>query len=218
MPFFTSEASRQRTIAALFSTETIINLSHRGRDFLERNRGSRLILNPHGPNTVIFNPTQIESLLGDQRLVDEPGLSRVGVSEPGIMTKKVDVSGLKMETADAVVPPELTETLVRFFAQRPGIEAAHLGWYTLPSGASGYLVVVVASDEDDVAGWGALELEKHLRGTTLSLMVERPGRDHALMTCGAVDGPSPRRIPFYERDTKPAGRRSRLGLRRGRHA
>src|SRR3954447_8198396 len=162
-PFFSSEAALQRFVASSPDTDPQhVQLSC--RSLFSMARASRLVLNPSSPYGKAFVPEEIEALLTGQ--------------EPGLTTEVVDADRNVLVGAPAHLPPELPAVLSRFFAQRPVVEAAHLGWIAHPDGHSGYLLVVVASDaEQAMAGFGSVAIGDVTGGATLESMVVPPGSD-----------------------------------------
>ena len=166
-PFFTSEAARGRYLAK--HPETKDQSVRIGcRELFERSRGMRLVLNPDGPYGKQFLAEEVDALLSG----DEPGVTR----------EVLQADQQILVGAAAHVPPELPAVLTRFFAQRPSVEAAHLGWIVHPDGTSGYLLVVVAADGDQaMTGFGSLNISDVADGQTLDVVVVLPGSDNSLL-------------------------------------
>lgn len=175
-PFFTSERMVQATLAALPGTDPrYVRLGC--RTLFEMTRGSRLVLNPHGPHGKVFLPDEVAALLSG---------GQVGVTTETLATSRQVTVG-----APTHVPPDLPAVLARFFAQRPVVEAAYLGWIAHPDGHSGYLVVVVAPDRQQAMdGFGTLQVGELTGGHTLDVLVQPPGADNPLARTVA---------PFYVR-------------------
>jgi hypothetical protein len=175
-PFFTSEQATQAFLASQPDTDPqFVRLGCRA--LFEMTRGARLVLNPSSSYGKVFVPEEIAALLAGE----EPGLTRQVLQED----RQVLIG------APAHVPPELPKVLERFFAQRPVVEAAHLGWIAHATAEPGYLLVVVASDADQaMAGFGSVAIGDVTEGSSVDVMVVAPGADNPL--AGIVP-------PFYTR-------------------
>lgn len=175
-PFFTSERMLQATLASSPGTDPRF-LRVPCRALFEMTQGSRLVLNPHGPHGKVFVPDEIAALLSG--------------GQPGVTTETLSAGRQVTVGAAAHVPPELPAVLTRFFAQRPVVEAAHLGWIAHPDGHTGYLMVVTAPDrEQAMDGFGTLQVSELTGGTTLDVIVVPPGGNNYLADVVA---------PFYTR-------------------
>ena len=178
-PFFTSQDALRRYVAAHPENDgPFVRIGC--RELFERSRGMRLVLNPDSPFGKFFVGEEVDALLAG----DEPGLTReVLQSDQQVMIG-----------AAAHVPPELPAVLTRFFASRPMVEAAHLGWIAHTDGRSGYLLVVVASDADQaMSGFGSVNIGDVTDGKTLEVIVLPPGSTDSLLST------APR---FYTRDSR----------------
>jgi hypothetical protein len=176
-PFFTSQDSLRRFVAAHPENDgPFVRIAC--RDLFERSRGMRLVLDPESPFGKFFVGDEVDALLSGE----EPGLTReVLQSDQQVMVG-----------AAAHVPPELTAVLTRFFAARPMVEAAHLGWIAHTDGRSGYLLVVVASEtEQAMNGFGSVNIGDVTEGKTLEVIVLPPESNDSLLST------APR---FYARD------------------
>ena len=88
------------------------------RELFELTRGARLVLDPDSPYGKNYLPSEVEALLAGR----EPGLDVKAVTEP-----------MQVQTgAAANLPPELPVTVARFFAQRPTVDSARIGWIATP--------------------------------------------------------------------------------------
>jgi SseB protein N-terminal domain/SseB protein C-terminal domain len=185
-PFFTSEGALQRTLAARPGTDPRF-LRVRCRDLFQMLEGQRLVLNPDGPSGKFYLPGEIEALLAGK--------------EHGVTAEVVQAGREVLVGAAAHVPPDLPAVLARFFAQRPVVEGAHLGWITHPDGQQGYLMIVVASDrEAALAGLGAVQINEIIGGQTLDVLVVPSGtEEHMLSSVPA----------FYQRPPQPDERSPR---------
>ena len=190
VPFFTSEAAMQASLAARAgSSPNYLRLPC--RELFEVTRGARLVLDPDSPYGKKYLPSEVEALLAGR----EPGLDVKAVTEP-----------MQVQTgAAANLPPELPATIARFFAQRPTVDSARIGWIAYPDGHQGYLLVVTAADrEASMEGFGAIQIGELTGGATLDVMVEAPG----------VESPKLSQVPpFYVRQPQadlPAQRRGRF--------
>lgn len=164
-PFFTSEATLQQSLAATGGTDLRF-LRLRTRDFFEMLRGQRLVLDPHGYGKV-FLPAEVEALLEGR---DADGATEVVAADEQVLVG-----------APAHVAPELPRVLSAFFASRPAVERALLGWIVRGNGHAGYLVVVVAGDRDAAMnGFGALQAGELTDGNTIDVLVAPPGEPHLL--------------------------------------
>jgi SseB protein N-terminal domain/SseB protein C-terminal domain len=160
-PFFTSEAALQSSLAVRTSSSP--NYLRLGcRQLFEMTKGARLVLNPDNPYGKQYLPAEIASLLTR----GEPGMNTIVVTEP-----------MPVRTgAAAHLPSELPATIARFFAQRPTVDEARIGWIAYPDGHKGYLMVVVTADrEASMAGFGAIQVGELTDGNTFDVMIELPG-------------------------------------------
>lgn len=175
-PFFTSEPMLQATLATRPGTDPrFVRLGC--RVLFEMTRGSRLVLNPHGPHGKVFLPDEVTALLSGGQV--------------GVTTETLAAERRIMVGAPAHVPPDLPAVLARFFAHRPVVESAYLGWVAHPDGHAGYLMVVVAPDRQQAMdGFGTLQIGEVTGGHTLDVMVVPPGADNPLASSVA---------PFYVR-------------------
>jgi len=179
MPFFTSEEAMRRYLAKHPETDAR-HVRVTCRELFERSRGMRLVINPDSPYGKFFVAEEVDALL----LGDEPGVTR----------EVLQADQQVLVGAAAHVPPELPAVLTRFLAQRPTVEAAHLGWIVHPDGRSGYLLVVVASDGDHaMEGFGSVNIGELTDGKTLDVVVVPPDPDNSLLLT------APR---FYLRDSR----------------
>ena len=190
-PFFTSEAMLQRTVAARPGTDARF-LRMKSRDLFEMLRGQRLLLNPDGVNGKIYTASEVEALLAGK--------------EPGLTTEVVQRQRQVAVGTAARIPPELPDVLRRFFAERPVVQAAHLGWIAHPDGHEGYLLLVVTDDrETAMAGFGSLRISEVAGGHTVDVLVVPPGsRDGMLAKVPLFytrqpqdDGPKPKRRGWF---------------------
>jgi hypothetical protein len=96
--------------------------------------------------------------------------------------------------------------MAEFFAKRPAVHRAHLGWIHYPAtGESGYLVVVVANDrEAAMDGFGMLQISELSEGKNVDAIVVPPEQPTHYLS----DVP-----PFYERRGSRSGIRSLFGRR-----
>jgi hypothetical protein len=179
-PFFTSEQAVQVFLASQPETDpSFVRL--RCRALFEMTRGARLVLNPASAYGKVFVPEEIAALLAGE--------------EPGLTTQVLEEDQQVLIGAPAHVPPELPAVLTRFFAQRPVVEAAHLGWIARAQGEPGYLLVVVAADADQaMAGFGSVAIGDVTDGRSIDVMVVAPGADNPL--AGTVPA-------FYTRSAPP---------------
>lgn len=193
-PFFTSERMLEATLLAHPGTDRHF-LRLACRSLLQMTRGSRLVLNPNGPHCKVFLPDEVEALLRG--------------NEPGMERRVLEQQAQVLVGAPAHVPPDLPATLSRFFAQRPVVHAARLGWIAHGDGHAGYLMVVTASDrESAMAGFGSLQIGESTEGHTLDVLVVPPTDEGHLLS--AIE-------PFYVRQPQadlPATRPPRR-FRRG---
>lgn len=175
-PFFTSERMLEQTLAAMPGTDHRF-LRFGCRDLFEMTGGSRLVLNPHSDYGKVFLPDEVADL--------------VAGGQPGVETEVLEAEREIMVGAPAHVPPNLPAVLARFFAQRPVVESAYLGWIAHPDGQTGYLMIVVAPDHDQaMAGFGTLQISELTDGHTLDVIVVAPGAPNYLADAVA---------PFYVR-------------------
>jgi len=180
-PFFTSEDALRRYLAKHPENDSPF-LRVRCRELFERSKGMRLVLNPESPFGKFFVADEVDALLSG----DEPGLTR----------QVLQADQQVMVGAAARMPPELPAVLTRFFASRPDVEAAHLGWIVHPDGRSGYLLVVIAADGDKaMTGFGSVNIGDVTGGETLDVVVVPPGSDNSLLLT------APR---FYARSPGPS--------------
>ena len=168
VPFFTSEAMLRANLRAHPGTDPrFVRLPCRA--FLETTKGSRVVLNPHGRHAKVFVPDEVERLLTGS----EPGLTRRVLQAP----ERVRVG------VPAHVPVQLPTTLSRYFALRPVVHAAHLGWIAYPDGHRGYLIVVVADDrEAAMSGFGSVQIGQFTDGNTFDVMVVPPNGERHLLS------------------------------------
>jgi hypothetical protein len=164
-PFFTSEAALQKALAARPGSDPQF-LRLRCRDLFGIVKGQRLVLNPDGPSGKVYLPGEVEALLAGE--------------EPGLTREVLQAERRVLVGAAAHVPPDLPLVLARFLAQRPVVEAAHLGWIAHPDGHQGYVMVLVAADrEAAMAGFGSIQVSELTDGHTLEVFVVPPGsKDH----------------------------------------
>ena len=167
-PFFTSAAAMDRYLTKHPDTDKrFVRVGC--RELFERSRGMRLILNPDSPYGKLFVADEVDALLRGE--------------EPGVTREVLQTDQQVLVGAAAHVPPELPAVLTRFFAQRPSVDAAHLGWIAHPDGRSGYLLVVVAADGDQaMAGFGSVNISDVTDGKTLEVVVVPPGSDNSLLS------------------------------------
>ena len=106
--------------------------------------------------------------------------------------------------AAANLPSELPATIARFFAQRPTVDEARIGWIAYLDGQQGYLMVVVTADrEASMAGFGAIQIGELTGGITLDVMIEVPG---------AAESKLSQVPPFYVRQPQTDLPTQRRGL------
>lgn len=131
--------------------------------------GERFVLNPHGPHSKVFIAAEIAALLDGR----EPGLREYTGQEP-----------LRIEVAPASdSPAQLTDVLRRFFADRPSVAEARLGWARLPDGGECYLVTVASdSAEDAIRGFGSLGVESITGGVCVDVVVEPLAQAGSILT------------------------------------
>lgn len=182
-PFFTSEAALQQTLDARAGMDPrFVRLNT--RDLFQMVSGQRLVLNPDGPGGKVYLAGEIESLLAG--------------GEPGPRADVLPAGSEVFVGEPAHLPPELPAVLARFFAQRPDVDAAHLGWIVRPDGQQGYLLVVVAEDpEAAMDGFETTQIGAILGDETLDVMFSPPGAKDHLLTSVA---------PFYTRPPSPKRR------------
>ena len=166
-PFFTSEGALRRALDAHPGLDpAFVRLP--ARAFLEMLRGQRLMLNP-GSFGKVFLPEEVEALLAG--------------GDPGGQTTAVQQDQQVLVGAPAHVPPALPRVLRDYFASRPAVHEAFLGWIVNPAqGPDGHYLVVVVSDDRDAAmsGFGALQIGEVTDGRLLDVIVTPPGADHLL--------------------------------------
>lgn len=190
VPFFTSEAAMQSSLAV--RTGPGPNYLRLGcGQLFEMTKGARLVLNPDNPYGKQYLPAEIASL----PTRGEPGMNTMVVTEP-----------MQVQTgAAANLPSELPATIARFFAQRPTVDEARIGWIAYPDGQQGFLMVVVTTDrESSMAGFGAMQIGELTGGITLDVMIEAPQ---------AAESHLSQVPPFYVRQPQadlPAQRRGRF--------
>src|SRR3954447_7671011 len=156
IPFFTSEEMLRAPLAAHNELDSSY-LRLPCRSLFEMTRGARLVLNPDGPQGKLFLVEEIEALMS-------------GV-EPGVTTEVLSAERQVLIGSPAYTPPDLPIVLARYFAQRPAVEAAHLGWIAHPDGHSGYLVVVVTNDAAAAMdGFGSLQIGEVSEGTSVEVI------------------------------------------------
>jgi hypothetical protein len=130
-----------------------------------------LVLNPDDSTSKIYLPGEVERLLdgdasGGAHVV--PAGSQVFVGEP------------------ANEPAELKNILTGFFAQRPAVDAAHLGWAVQPDGQKGYLLAIVTTDpQSAMDGFGTLPIPDYIGEETFDVMFAAPGENHVLTSVPA---------------------------------
>jgi len=176
-PFFTSERMLEQTLAAMPGTDhRFLRLGC--RNLFEMTGGSRLVLNPHSDYGKVFLPDEVGDL--------------VAGGQPGVETEVLEAEREIMVGAPAhAVPPGLPAVLARFFAQRPVVQSAYLGWIAHPDGQTGYLMIVVAPDHDQAMdGFGTLQISELTEGHTLDVIVVAPNAPNYLADAVA---------PFYVR-------------------
>jgi SseB protein N-terminal domain/SseB protein C-terminal domain len=186
IPFFTSEAMLRKTMDTRPGVDPgYLHLPC--RLLWESAADVRYILNPNGPTAKIFEPAEIAALLAG----DEPGRERI------VTTDKQDV----MVGGAAHIPEQLPVVLAQFFATRPVVAAARLGWIAHPNGATGYLLTVATADrETALEGFGSLGIGDFTDGNTIDVIVEPDTEPPRLL--GSI-------APFYQRqgDDRPKRRR-----------
>ena len=192
VPFFTSEETLQHSIARREGSERrSVRLGT--RDLLEIVRGQRLVLDPDSDYGRTFTPEDVDALL--------EGRDIGHVQE--VIQKEANV----LVGAAAHVPPELPRVLAEFFAERPGVRQAHLGWIAYPeTDESGYLVVVLADDrEAAMDGFGMLQVGDITDGKNVDVhVVPENQTEHWLSNVP----------PFYKRQSGLGGRLGSLFGRR----
>lgn len=165
-PFYTSEQRIRETLAARPGTNPRY-LRLNCRALFEMTAGARLVLNPDSPYGKVFVPEEIAALLTGR--------------EAGMTTETLPAEREVMVGAPAHVPPQLPPALSRFFAQRPVVEAAYLGWIVHPDGHSGYLLVIVAADrEQAISGFGTMQIGELTGGPTVDVLVVPPAEPNVL--------------------------------------
>ena len=175
IPFFSSPTTMQRLLAARPDTARQY-IQMRCRTLFGLTRGSNLFINLESAASKLFVPHEIASL--------ERG------EEPGIHRPVLDTDVPVLLAAPSHIPPHLLDVLGRFFAQRPTVEAVHLGWIVRGGEAGAYLLAIVAADaEQATIGFGSLQIGDFTGGETLDLIVYSPGRPHLLSNIA----------PFYVR-------------------
>jgi hypothetical protein len=191
-PFFTSEQLLRRTLDRRPGTDPhFVRLQT--RDFLAMLKGQRLVLDPDGDHAKMFTATEVEALLEGR----DPGHEQIMVEKDTTV----------MIGAAATIPPELPRVLADFFAKRPAVHQAHLGWIHYPeTGESGYLLVVVADDRDAaMQGFGMLQVSEVSKGNTVDAHVVPPSQTSHWLSDVA---------PFYVRPGGLGGKmRSLFGRR-----
>jgi hypothetical protein len=187
-PFFTSEVAMQRALARRPGIDRrFIRL--RAQDLFEMVRGKQLILDPDSDYGKLFTAQEVDELLAGR----DPGREEVVIPTD----TKILVG------AAAHIPPELPRVMAEFFAKRPAVKQAHLGWIHYPeTGASGYLLVVVSDDrEAAMLGFGMLQISDVAEGKNVdALVVPLSQPKHYLSNVP----------PFYVRKSVVAGLRSLL--------
>ena len=188
-PFFTSELALNRALDARGMTDRrFVVLAC--RDFFGIARGQRLLLIPYGPGGKEFTPNEVEALLAGR--------------EPDGQTLVARTASQVLTGAAAHIPDALPGVLTRYLEQRPVVERAHLGWIAHPDGQSGYLLVLLAaSRESALDGFGSLGIGEYTGGTSIDVVVVPPGTKKHLLSSLA---------PFYSRGGgKPGGLRRLFG-------
>jgi hypothetical protein len=149
-------------------------------------QGQRLTLNPQGPGGKEFTPNEVESLLAGR--------------EPDGRTEVVQSATQVLVGAAAHIPDALPGVLTRYLEQHSVVERAHLGWVAHPDGQAGYLLVLLAaSREAALDGFGSLAIGQYTGGTSIDVVVVPPGTKQHLLSSIA---------PFYTRGgAKPGGLR-----------
>lgn len=156
-PFFTSEGALQDTLSRRPGTDPQY-LRFACRALFEMTAGSRLVLNPDSAHGKLFISTEIAALLAGEQV--------------GVQTETLAADRQVMVGAPAHVPPALPTVLARFFASRPVVEAAHLGWIAHPDGHHGFLLVVTATNRDQaMADFGTRQIGELTDGAMLDAMV-----------------------------------------------
>lgn len=192
-PFFTSEdALRELLDAHPDCDPRYVRLGCRA--MFEMAGGARLVLNPYSAYGKVYLPAEVAAILSG--------------NEPGVQAEVLEAGRTVFLGAAAHVPPDLPAVLARFFTQRPTVEAAHLGWIVHPDGHAGYLMLVVAGDQEQaMAGFGSVAVGELTGGETLDVMVFPPGSDSTYLSA----------VPrFYERGRQadvPPERKRRWGRR-----
>lgn len=176
VPFFTSEDMVQASadqMPGLGSEAFTLQC----RELWQFTAGSRLVLNPHGPVARLYSPVEVAALLA-------------GVDPRSGTQVSYDDVDLEVSVPDPE-PTALMTALRGLFADRPMVEAAHLGWVRRSDGAENYLMFVLCGDPDGaLSGLQDLDLETLLEGRALDVTAIPSGiSDHLLQ-----DVP-----PFYVR-------------------
>jgi hypothetical protein len=176
VPIFTSIAMLNATLRAVPGLDPRF-LRMSCRSVWAAMPGTRFVLNPHG--------------LGKQFTAGEIAALLAG-TEPGVRSETVDERRDVLVGQPAHVPPRLVPVLRSFFATRPVVSAARLGWIAHPDGATGYLLTVAAPDrEAAMHGFGSLGIGEFTDGHHIDVIVEPDDRPPQLLA--AVE-------PFYVRE------------------
>jgi hypothetical protein len=176
-PIFTSEKLLRRTVDRRPGTDPHF-VRMPTRDLLGMLKGQRLVLDPDGDHAKMFTRSEVEALLEGR----DPGREQMVVQKDTTI----------LVGAAATIPPALPRVLADFFAKRPVVHQAHLGWIHYPeTDQSGYLVVVLADDrEAAMQGFGMLQVDEVSGGKTVDVYVIPPNQTkHWLSNVP----------PFYER-------------------
>ncbi|MCW2621451.1 MAG: hypothetical protein JWL64_1053 [Frankiales bacterium] len=167
IPFFSSTDAVSRSLDADERIDPA-TVEVGARELFTMVRGSRLLLDPHGPVPRMFEAAEVEALLAG---ID----TRAGYA--------VDYEGQELVIEALSPEPELEAALVGYIAGRTGVSAAHLAWARRGQEPPGYLLFLIAADpEEALRGFGEVPLGGLLRGATLDVTVIPPGVEDHLLT------------------------------------
>ncbi|GII52075.1 hypothetical protein Pth03_04640 [Planotetraspora thailandica] len=128
MPCFTSWAKTRDTRAALPDVAAAYEVGEvETRAFLGSTWGRGVVLNPHSPDSLTFEPGMVD------RLIDA-----------------VDDTVTVLRTGDVTLPGEILTELARRLDATPGVLSAHVGWIYYPPGPQQLTMVVLARDPGSV--------------------------------------------------------------------
>jgi len=174
LPFFTSRAAVDATLAAEGLPDQVLEYSC--LELFRTGGGTRMVMNPHGENSLVLPPELIAQLIA------EPEIPSSGDEEEA--GERILV-GLATDDLSA-----LQDAVVAFFADRDDIEAAYLGWM-VRGDKSGYLMIIVTDDpERGLKDFGQVITPGLTEGKPL---------DISIAGTSATDHPLASIPPFYVR-------------------